>query len=386
MPVRARCVDTVHPMSAPSRPGPTAAGPHRFGAVRLGDRIGDRDNNFDILRLLAAWAVLVSHSFALVGEAEPLHQLDASLGNVGVLDLLRRERPADPPQLGVRPLAARLLDQAGAAAAAGAGRGGPGDGLRARPARHLGHLAHLLLVVGDVDLPGADHPALPVRRRAARASSRTTCTPARQRPAVEPARRGLRLRRPRRAGRDRAAAPGGAGRRRWPSLSLVWAAGGSRSRATASARSTCSRPSRRCDGVLLRDRIVLAWPVALVPGAALRGDRAGPDAAPRRRVDASAAVYLCYWFAYAVPPWAAPSPASATRPTASTSGRSRSSRPSSSAGADDPWVVIAIATPIVWLLAIASWRLVERPALRRKPRPTAAPAGDPVTSTGSAGS
>jgi len=72
-------------MSAPPRPVRTPAKTTRFGAVRLGDRIGDRDNNFDILRLLAAWAVLVSHSFALVGKAEPGHQLNASLGSMGVL-------------------------------------------------------------------------------------------------------------------------------------------------------------------------------------------------------------------------------------------------------------------------------------------------------------
>ena len=84
-------------MSAPSRPGPTTAKTPPFGAVRLGDGIGDRDNNFDILRLLAAWAVLVSHSFALVGELEPLHQLNASRQHRRP-HLLRRQRPADPPQ------------------------------------------------------------------------------------------------------------------------------------------------------------------------------------------------------------------------------------------------------------------------------------------------
>jgi peptidoglycan/LPS O-acetylase OafA/YrhL len=50
-------------------------------------------------------------------------------------------------------------------------------------------------------------------------------------------------------------------------------------------------------------------------------------------------------------------------------------------GVDDPWVMMALATPVVWLLAIASWRLIERPALRHKPRPTAPPAGDPPSSS-----
>ena len=38
------------------------------------------------------------------------------------------------------------------------------------------------------------------------------------------------------------------------------------------------------------------------------------------------------------------------------------------AGRLEPWCVIALATPIVLALAYASWRLVERPALRHKPR------------------
>lgn len=47
-----------------------------------------RDNNFNLLRIIAAFAVLVSHSFALVagtGAAEPLRDsLDSSLGNLAV--------------------------------------------------------------------------------------------------------------------------------------------------------------------------------------------------------------------------------------------------------------------------------------------------------------
>ncbi|MEO5852625.1 MAG: acyltransferase, partial [Nocardioides sp.] len=90
-------------MSAPPSSGSAVAATTKFGPVRLGDRIGDRDNNFDILRLLAAWAVLVSHSFGLLGEPEPLHQLGSSLGAVGVLIffavsglLIRRSWDYDP--------------------------------------------------------------------------------------------------------------------------------------------------------------------------------------------------------------------------------------------------------------------------------------------------
>lgn len=115
---------------------------------------------------------------------------------------------------------------------------------------------------------------------------------------------------------------------------------------------------------------MLAWPVALalVPLCVATG--LGPE--PLRVVTWTlASVYLCYWFAYALPPvgrvltrfgdasygvyiWAFPVQQTLV-----------------GAGVDDPWAIIAIATPVVWLLAIASWRLVERPALRHKPKPSA---------------
>ena len=54
-------------------------------------------------QLLAAWAVLVSHSFAVLDQPEPLHQLGSTLGNVGVLIffavsglLIRRSWEYDP--------------------------------------------------------------------------------------------------------------------------------------------------------------------------------------------------------------------------------------------------------------------------------------------------
>ena len=50
--------------------------------------------------------------------------------------------------------------------------------------------------------------------------------------------------------------------------------------------------------------------------------------------------------------------------------------------------MIAIATPIVWVLAQVSWHLIEAPALRHKPRrpgesgPAAADATAPVVDSG----
>ena len=54
-----------------------------MAASRVGQRAGSRDNAFDVLRLLGATLVLVSHSFALVGLAEP-HLGHSSFGAIGV--------------------------------------------------------------------------------------------------------------------------------------------------------------------------------------------------------------------------------------------------------------------------------------------------------------
>ena len=43
-----------------------------------------RDNCFDLLRTLAAFAVLFSHSFALSGLPEPLIGYKSTLGNLAV--------------------------------------------------------------------------------------------------------------------------------------------------------------------------------------------------------------------------------------------------------------------------------------------------------------
>ncbi|HET6692864.1 MAG TPA: acyltransferase, partial [Pedococcus sp.] len=120
-----------------------------------------------------------------------------------------------------------------------------------------------------------------------------------------------------------------------------------------------------------RDRIVLSTPVAVVLVAVCAATALGPDSL-RVVTWTVSALYLSYWFAYCLPRvgrvltrfgdtsyglyiWAFPIQQLVVQV----------------AGNDaDPWLVIGVATPIVWLLALASWRLVERPALRHKPRPT----------------
>lgn len=56
--------------------------------MRLGDLSAGRDNNFNLIRLLAAYAVLISHSYALTagtGEAEPgRDSIGLSLGAIAV--------------------------------------------------------------------------------------------------------------------------------------------------------------------------------------------------------------------------------------------------------------------------------------------------------------
>jgi peptidoglycan/LPS O-acetylase OafA/YrhL len=364
-------------MSAPSRPVRASTGRLRRG-VRLGDRIGDRDNNFDVLRLLAAWSVLVSHSFALVGEAEPLHQLNASLGNVGVLVffavsglLIRRSWEYDPsPRDFWAKRALRLLPALATVSLVTAFVLGPLVTSRSLSAYFSSWetwiypvRVTLLYTFGaglpgvfeDNLYPGVNGPlwSLPVEVFAYFCLFVLGVT--------------------------------GLLARRWfvtamAVASLAWAAWWvPHTSESLGAIYVLSAFAVGAAAYTWRDRIVLTLPgaLALVTLCVVTG--LGP--APLRVVVWTvAAVYLSYWFAYAVPTvgrplvrwgdasygvyiWAFPVQQTIVQ-----------------AGADDPWVVMAIATPVVWLLAIASWRLVERPALRLKPRPTASPAGDPVAS------
>ena len=57
----------------------------RFGALRLSELAQGRDNNFNLIRILAALAVLISHSFPILGGPDPLQdRLGMTIGLVGV--------------------------------------------------------------------------------------------------------------------------------------------------------------------------------------------------------------------------------------------------------------------------------------------------------------
>jgi peptidoglycan/LPS O-acetylase OafA/YrhL len=60
---------------------------HGGPSARLQARLTDRDNNFDVLRLVAAALVLVSHAFFLTGHRDPVDPLtdESGLGSIGVL-------------------------------------------------------------------------------------------------------------------------------------------------------------------------------------------------------------------------------------------------------------------------------------------------------------
>ena len=64
----------------------TRRGDGRASAARLEDRLRDRRNNFDVLRLLAASFVLFSHSYALTASPEPLAGVSGwTFGEIGVV-------------------------------------------------------------------------------------------------------------------------------------------------------------------------------------------------------------------------------------------------------------------------------------------------------------
>lgn len=53
--------------------------------MRIADHICGRDNNYNLIRIVAAYAVLVTHSFALTGRAEPFSKsLGMTMGSMAV--------------------------------------------------------------------------------------------------------------------------------------------------------------------------------------------------------------------------------------------------------------------------------------------------------------
>lgn len=356
------------PASSTTRDEAPASTEDRW-TVRLGDKVATRDNNFDVLRLFAAWAVLVSHSFALVGRDEPLSWFGTSLGHVSVLIffavsglLIRRSWEYDPRARDFwAKRALRLLPALAVVALVTAFLIGPavtslslGDYFSSWQTWFYPVRVTLLWTFG-APLPGVfdanPHPgvngplwSLPVEVVAYFFLFVLGVS-------------GLLKRR----GVVTAVA----------ALSLVWAAWWVTVTSTAiGATYVLAGFAVGAAAYSWRERIVLAWPVALALVPLCIATGLGPE--PLRVVTWTlAAVYLSYWFAFAVPPvgrtltrfgdasygvyiWAFPVQQTIVQ-----------------VGGPDtsPWTIILLATPVVWLLAIASWRLVERPALRRKPRP-----------------
>jgi peptidoglycan/LPS O-acetylase OafA/YrhL len=337
--------------------------------VRLSDVVGSRHNNFDLLRLLAAWAVLVSHSFALVGEPEPLHQLDSTLGNVGVLIffavsglLIRRSWEYDPsPRDFWIKRALRLLPALATVAVATAFVLGPLVTSRS-PASYFSSLETwiypiriVLMFPFGAGLPGVFEDNL----YAGAVNGPLWSLPVEVFAYAVLAVLGMT----------------GLLRLRWlvlgiAVLGLAWAAVwvpatsdavGSTYVLAAFALGTAAYS--------FRERVVLHWSVAagLLVLCYLAG--LGPVSL-RVVVWTIGAVYISYWFAYALPPigrvvtrvgdasygmyiWAFPVQQTVVQ-----------------VFGDDlpPSALIAISTPVVYGLAQLSWHLIEAPSLRHKPR------------------
>jgi peptidoglycan/LPS O-acetylase OafA/YrhL len=350
--------------------GPSAeARTRRFGAVVLADRIGSRDNNFDLLRLLAAWAVLVSHSYALVGEPQPLEQYGATLGNVGVLVffgvsglLIRRSWEYDPSSRafwGKRAL--RLLPALATVAILTDFVLGPLVTTRS-PANYFSSvetwvypLRVTLMFPFGAGLPGVFEDN--VYAGAVNGSLWSL-------PVEVAAYAGL-------------AVLGVAGllrRRRLvlglTLLSLLWAAVWVMVTPPSVAQIfVLAAFAVGCAAYSYRDRVVLSWPIAAASLAVCILAVWAP--LPLRTVAWTVSVvYLTLFLAYALPPvgrfvtrhgdasygvyiWAFPIQQTVVQIAGSSIG---------------PWTLIGIATPVVWVLAQLSWHLIEAPALRHKPR------------------
>lgn len=338
--------------------------------LRLGDRTDSRENNFDLLRLVAAWLVLVSHSFALTGFDEPLHQFGTTLGNVSVLvffaisGLLIYRSWEYGPRLGdfVRKRALRLLPGLAVVALLTAFVLGPivtdhslGDYV-ASAQTWIYPIRVTLLYPFGAELPGVftsnEYPnavngplwSLPVEVTA--------------------------------YGMLAALGVLGLLRRRWVVALLAaaaivvtpfWFAAMPFEIAQISVLSGFALGSA---AYAFRERVVLWWPLAL---AALVAAVVFADTPLRPAVWTIAATYLSFYVAYAIPPRLG----FLTRFGDASYGIYIYAFPIQQLVAwrfpdIGPWAMIAVVTPIVWVLAQASWHWVERPALRHKPKPRTA--------------
>jgi peptidoglycan/LPS O-acetylase OafA/YrhL len=355
-------------VTAPLHADRTTVGRVILRGVRLGDRLGSRDNNFDLLRLFAAWAVLVSHSYSLVGRDQPLHQFGTSLGNLGVLVffavsglLIRRSWEHDPsPRDFWIKRALRLMPALAVTAVLTAFVLGPLVSSRSLASYFtswetwLYPLKLILMVPFGAQLPGVFDDTVYVGA----VNGSLWSLPVEVFAYLMVAVLGM---------------AGLLARRQVVTVvaiaSLVWAAWWATvmSEAVGSAY-VLSAFAVGAAAYTYRDKLVLSTPIAL--GLVLLCAATGFAPTPVRIVVWTvSAVYLSYWLAYAVPPfgkamtrfgdasygvyiWAFPVQQTVVHLLGTDIG---------------PWLVTGIATPVVWLLAIASWRLVERPALRHKP-------------------
>ncbi len=353
-------------MASPTQSTTHPSGPSWTGKVRLADRVAGRENNFDLLRLLAAWAVVVSHSFALTGHHEPLSQFNTSLGNVGVLIffavsglLIHRSWDFDPrPRDFWIKRGLRLLPALATVALLTAFMLGP-----AVTTRSLGDyfsqartwiypVRVTALFPFGATLPGVfegnifngavNGPlwSLPVEVFA----YLLVCL------------LGL----------------SGLLRRRWvvatiAAVGLVWATIWVQVTSPAvGAAYVLSAFALGAAAYTFRDRIILWWPVVVV----LLGLSwaAGPTLL-RAPVWTVTAVYGSYWFAYAVPPVLR----FLTRFGDASYGMYIYAFPVQQTLAQafgdrlTPLTLLLATTAIVWPLAVLSWRLIERRALQHKP-------------------
>ena len=191
---------------------------------------------------------------------------------------------------------------------------------------------------------------VPFGARAARGLRRQPVRRRRQRPAVEPARSRSSPTPAWRCSASPACCAAAAG----PGAIVGWRAGlgvgrlGAADPARPSRRSTCSPPSRvGAAAYSFRDRIVLSWPVA--PGACW-WSACSPLWARSLRVVVwtVAAVYLSYWFAYALPPdrpLRDPVRRRVVRRLHLGVPRAADHRPGRRRRASSPWALIGVATP-----------------------------------------